>query len=124
MAKVIQVLFPGLTTNGKVYGEKEIEREPNDYLKEIAKRKVRQFHRDSGRMLRLARFVHEDSLDEEWEDEDEVVRTPTRSFIDDLTDLSKEEILTISGALGLKKSFGKTLEIEKLRKITRFLRTV
>ncbi len=124
----VMILFNGLTTNNKVYAKGEIEDNPNDYLVKVATERVKQFHRDEGKEVRLARFVKNSNFEYEelagYEDfdEDNVVRSPVIEEVDDLNDMEIKELVTTARSLGLKKDVANALSSEQLISFSRFMR--
>ena len=140
----VQILFPGLTTGGEMYNEGEVVRNPSEYLVELARTKKRQFHRDSGKEMQIAKFVRiekEDIKEEEFVPKqfrkgngkkEAVVRSPVvkveekeeDSAFDDLKDLGRTELIRLADSLGMKPSFLKTANNDVLIRIIIFLRTI
>lgn len=127
--KWVKILFPNITHSGKMYNIGDIEKDPSEYLMDAAKRKVKQFHRDSDKEIRICRFVRSD--DDETDDEinDKPKRSPAvfikGGFDDDLSDKSHDQLITLVSTLGLKKSLAKTIvNNDKLKEIITLLRTI
>ncbi len=124
----VMILFNGLTTNNKVYSKGEIEDNPNDYLIKVATDRVKQYHRDEGKEVRLARFIKSSNSEyEEFSDfddffEDNVVRSPVMEESDDLDDMEMKELIITARALGLKKDIANTLSSDQLISFSRFMR--
>ena len=121
--QAVMILFNGLTNNGKVYAKGEIERNPTDYLLKVARERTRQFHRDEGKEVRLARIVKNPDADyDDVIDEDLAIRFPIVEETDDLNDMETEELIKVSRSLGLKKDIANSLSSEQLISFSRFMR--
>ncbi len=55
--KAVEILFDGLTHNGKLYRKGEIEPKPTPHLIECAKNKTTYWHSDEKKNIRLCRFT-------------------------------------------------------------------
>lgn len=138
--KAVQILFPGLTANGKVYNRGEIEPEPNQFLIDAANKKLKQFHRDSNRSYLLAKFVDlEDEEDIELEENQDPIEPkkkkkknvesekidPDNILIDlDLALKKAHELKLMAIKLGMKKTAVLEMGLLQLQKLVTFLRII
>lgn len=128
--KAVVIVFNGLTTNGKVYSKGEVEKNPNEYLIQAARDKTKQFHRDEGRQVRLAKFVRlDDDIDDLDDDIEEtkptripVVAEEPEEEVDDLNEMTNKALMATIRNLGLRKDFAQTLNREQKIKFSRFMR--
>lgn len=127
MSRSVRILFPSLTHNGKIYDYGEVESEPTPWLVEAAKKKLKMFHRDSNKEVRVAKFVESDdeaSLDPE-ETEEKLPRVFTLNDLvsdEDLEDKMKPELSELASSLGLKDKLVKKYEKDQLKKFITFMR--
>jgi hypothetical protein len=128
----IKVMFPGLTADDKIYVEGSIELNPGPSLIGFAKSKETRRHGDSGRVLRLAKFIKRPELEEEFvpdefDDFDEPIkRVPVVEDEvpeDGLDEKKRSELVDLVANLGAKKPFARTLNKPNLVKLVRVLRT-
>ena len=126
----IKVMFPGLTADNKIYTEGETEVDPGPDLIELAKSKEIRRHSDSGRKIKLAKFVkkpqeEDEYIPEEFED-GKIKRVPVMEELlpeDGLDEKKRSELIDLSADLGAKKPFARTLNKPNLVKLVRLLRT-
>jgi len=125
----VKVMFPGFTHAGKIYSPGEVEENPDNFLIQLAKSGEQRFHADSSREIRIARMVRAETeilSDDDYEDEESIVRTPV--YVDEsepedgLRDKTKVELVILSQNLGFKKESAKATDRDKLIKLIRFLR--
>lgn len=86
----VEILFNGLTHAGKIYRAGDIEKNPTPHLIECAEKKVRYFHRDEGRKIRICRYTTKTGTSE-----DKLIT------IDDLDNMSELDLVRV-----LVKKFG------------------
>jgi hypothetical protein len=126
----IKVMFPGLTADNKIYTEGEVEVSPGPDLVELARSKEIRRHGDSGRKIKLAKFVKKPQEDDEYVpeefDDGRVKRVPVMEELvpeDGLDEKKRSELVNLSADLGAKKPFARTLNKPNLVKLVRLLRT-
>jgi hypothetical protein len=125
----VKIMFPGLTADDKIYMEGEEEQSPGPDLIELTKSKEIRRHGDSGRNLRLAKFIRkaeeEEFVPDEFED-GEIRRVPVMKELppeDGLDEKKRPELIDLASDLGSKKPFARTLNKPNLVKLVRLLRT-
>ena len=122
----VKILFPGLTADNKIYMESEIEQSPGPDLVELVKSKEVRRHGDTGRKLRLAKFVRkaeEEFIPEEFNEE--VKQVPVVKELppkDGLDEEKRSYLIDLASNLGAKKPLAKTLNKANLVKLVRLLR--
>ncbi len=133
---IVKVCFPGLTIGDKVYAEGEIERNPSPELVELARKKVKQIHRDSGRLLRLARIIKTPLADDDYFDDDEleinssspkeekeIIKEEDEEYFEDLQgEVAKNHLVKLAKDLGLKKATASALTRKQLKSFIVFMR--
>jgi len=132
MKQAVQILFPGFTIGDKIYDRGDIELVPTKYLVELAEKKVKQFHRDSNKKIRIARIVDADDLEKSREDMDfgdeldyDMKSTPKSTepeIDDDLKEKKNKELRLMAIDLGCKDNYVKSIKGNKLRQLITFLR--
>jgi hypothetical protein len=122
----VKILFPGLTADNKIYMEGEMEQSPGPDLIELTKSKEIRRHGDTGRNLRLAKFVRkaeEEFIPDEFDD---IRRVPVMKELppeDGLDEKKRSELIELASNLGAKKPFARNLKKPDLVKLVRLLRT-